>query len=52
MVSRAVFGEFMGTLILILMGNGVVAGVLLRKSVATPCLRSEATQAFHFAQSS
>jgi glycerol uptake facilitator protein len=26
------FGEFMGTLVLILMGNGVVANVLLRKS--------------------
>ncbi len=28
------FGEFMGTLVLILMGNGVVANVLLRKSKA------------------
>jgi glycerol uptake facilitator protein len=28
------FGEFMGTLILILMGNGVVANVLLKKSKA------------------
>jgi glycerol uptake facilitator protein len=28
------FGEFMGTLVLILMGDGVVAGVLLRKSKA------------------
>ncbi len=28
------FGEFMGTLILILLGDGVVAGVLLRKSKA------------------
>ncbi len=28
------FGEFMGTLILILMGDGVVAGVLLKKSKA------------------
>jgi glycerol uptake facilitator protein len=26
------FGEFMGTLVLILLGNGVVAGVLLKKS--------------------
>jgi glycerol uptake facilitator protein len=26
------FGEFMGTLVLILMGNGVVAGVLLKRS--------------------
>lgn len=31
---RSCFGEFMGTMILILMGNGVVAGVLLRKSKA------------------
>jgi glycerol uptake facilitator protein len=28
------FGEFMGTLVLILLGDGVVAGVLLRKSKA------------------
>lgn len=28
------FGEFMGTFILLLLGNGVVAGVLLRKSKA------------------
>ncbi len=28
------FGEFMGTLVSILMGDGVVAGVLLRKSKA------------------
>lgn len=28
------FGEFMGTLVLILMGNGVVAGVLLKRSKA------------------
>ncbi|HTS63991.1 MAG TPA: MIP/aquaporin family protein [Candidatus Acidoferrales bacterium] len=28
------FGEFMGTLVLILMGNGVVAGVLLKSSKA------------------
>src|SRR5258707_14856687 len=28
------FGEFMGTLVLILMGDGVVAGVLLNKSKA------------------
>ena len=27
-------GEFLGTLILILLGNGVVASVLLRKSKA------------------
>ena len=28
------FGEFMGTLVLVLMGNGVVANVLLKKSMA------------------
>src|SRR5262250_3434930 len=28
------FGEFMGTLMLILLGNGVVAGVLLKRSKA------------------
>ena len=28
------FGEFMGTLVLVLLGNGVCAGVLLRKSYA------------------
>ena len=28
------FGEFMGTLVLVLLGNGVVAGVLLKKSKA------------------
>ena len=33
-MGHEVFGEFMGTLVLILMGNGVVAGVLLRKSKA------------------
>jgi glycerol uptake facilitator protein len=33
-ISRALFGEFMGTLMLILLGNGVVAGVLLKKSKA------------------
>jgi glycerol uptake facilitator protein len=33
-MDKAVFGEFMGTLVLILMGNGVVANVLLRKSKA------------------
>src|SRR5689334_12282144 len=31
-MEKAMFGEFMGTLILILLGNGVVANVLLRKS--------------------
>jgi glycerol uptake facilitator protein len=33
-VVKRFFGEFMGTLVLILMGNGVVANVLLRKSKA------------------
>jgi glycerol uptake facilitator protein len=33
-MSRAIFGEFMGTMMLILLGNGVVAGVLLKKSKA------------------
>ena len=31
-MDQRVLGEFMGTLVLILMGNGVVANVLLRKS--------------------
>ncbi len=31
-IAKEMFGEFMGTLVLILMGNGVVANVLLRKS--------------------
>jgi glycerol uptake facilitator protein len=31
-MDRQVLGEFMGTLVLILMGNGVVANVLLKKS--------------------
>ncbi|MBZ5621566.1 MAG: aquaporin family protein [Acidobacteriia bacterium] len=33
-MDKELFGEFMGTLVLILMGNGAVAGVLLRKSKA------------------
>jgi len=33
-MEKRYFGEFMGTLVLILMGNGVVANVLLRKSKA------------------
>jgi glycerol uptake facilitator protein len=33
-MDRELFGEFMGTLVLILLGNGGVAGVLLRKSKA------------------
>src|SRR5689334_11870408 len=31
-MEKAMFGEFMGTLVLILLGNGVVANVLLRRS--------------------
>jgi glycerol uptake facilitator protein len=33
-MDRRFFGEFMGTTVLVLMGNGVVANVLLRKSKA------------------
>jgi glycerol uptake facilitator protein len=33
-MDKRFFGEFMGTLVLVLLGNGVVAGVLLRKSKA------------------
>jgi glycerol uptake facilitator protein len=33
-VDERVLGEFMGTMVLLLMGNGVVAGVLLNKSKA------------------
>jgi len=33
-VPHGVLGEFLGTMVLILLGNGVVAGVLLRKSKA------------------
>jgi glycerol uptake facilitator protein len=33
-LTSAFFGEFMGTLVMILLGNGVVAGVLLKKSKA------------------
>lgn len=33
-MDRRLLGEFMGTMVLILMGNGVVAAVLLRKSKA------------------
>ena len=31
-MNNPYFGEFMGTLVLILLGNGVVANVLLAKS--------------------
>ena len=31
-MAHGVFGEFMGTLVLILLGNGVVANVLLKKT--------------------
>jgi glycerol uptake facilitator protein len=33
-VDQRVLGEFMGTMVLLLMGNGVVCGVLLKKSKA------------------
>ena len=33
-MEKQLLGEFMGTMLLILLGNGVVAGVLLRKSKA------------------
>ena len=33
-MNQEMFGEFMGTMVLILLGNGAVAGVLLRKSKA------------------
>jgi glycerol uptake facilitator protein len=33
-MPKGVFGEFLGTMVLILLGNGVVAGVLLKKSKA------------------
>ncbi len=33
-MEKQMFGEFMGTMVLILLGNGVVANVLLRKSKA------------------
>ena len=33
-MDKRFFGEFMGTMVLVLMGNGVVANVLLRKSKA------------------
>ena len=31
-MASPIFGEFLGTLVLILLGNGVVAGVLLKGS--------------------
>jgi glycerol uptake facilitator protein len=34
MIRSPFFGEFMGTLVMILLGNGVVAGVLLKRSKA------------------
>src|ERR1700760_564687 len=33
-MPQGVFGEFLGTMVLILLGNGSVAGVLLKKSKA------------------
>ena len=33
-MQSPIFGEFMGTFVLILLGDGVVAGVLLKRSKA------------------
>ena len=33
-MAAKIFGEFIGTAVLILLGNGVVAGVLLKRSKA------------------
>ena len=33
-MTSAVFGEFIGTLVLILLGDGVVTGMLLKRSKA------------------
>ena len=32
-MTPALFGEFMGTLVLVLMGNGTVANVVLKKTL-------------------
>jgi glycerol uptake facilitator protein len=48
-MEKQMFGEFMGTMILILMGNGVVAGVLLRKSKAENAGWMAITTAWAFA---
>ena len=36
-MMKELFGEFLGTLILILLGNGVVAGVVLPKNQEQQC---------------
>jgi glycerol uptake facilitator protein len=43
------FGEFMGTLVLILLGDGVVAGVLLKRSKAEGSGRMVITSGWAFA---
>jgi glycerol uptake facilitator protein len=48
-MEKQMFGEFMGTMILILLGNGVVAGVLLRKSKAENAGWMAITTAWAFA---
>jgi glycerol uptake facilitator protein len=48
-MSKGVLGEFLGTMILILLGNGVVAGVLLKKSKAENAGWISITAAWGFA---
>jgi glycerol uptake facilitator protein len=48
-MEKQMFGEFMGTMILILLGNGVVAGVLLRRSKAENAGWMAITTAWAFA---
>jgi glycerol uptake facilitator protein len=48
-MEKQMFGEFLGTAILILLGNGVVAGVLLRKSKAENAGWMAITTAWAFA---
>jgi glycerol uptake facilitator protein len=48
-MPKGVLGEFLGTMVLILLGNGVVAGVLLRKSKAENAGWMAITAAWAFA---
>lgn len=48
-MPNGVFGEFLGTMVLILLGDGVVAGVLLRKSKAENAGWMAITTAWGFA---
>jgi glycerol uptake facilitator protein len=48
-MPKGVLGEFLGTMVLILLGNGVVAGVLLRKSKAENAGWMAITTAWGFA---